>query len=80
MLTVIGVIRLAGLARSRWRISLGMCGALLEVVGHVAFTGPARGAVDLLGLIVILFAWLKSADPASSRRTALPQVAWRWQG
>ncbi len=80
LLTVIGVIRLARIARSHWRISLALCGVLLEVLGHVVFTGPARGAADLLGLVVVLFAWLKSADPASSRSPALPQAAWRWHG
>ncbi len=80
LLTVIGVIRLARIARSRWRISLGLCGVLLEVFGHAVFTGPARGAADLLGLVAVLFAVLKSADPASGRGTALPQAAWRWHG
>ncbi len=79
LLTVISVMRLAQIARSRWRISLGLCGGLLEILGHVAFTGPARGTADLLGLVVVLFAWLKSADPASDR-AALPQAAWRWHG
>jgi len=80
LLMVIGVVRLTGLARSRWRISVGISGALLEVLGHVAFTGQAMAAADLLGLVVILFAWLKSADPASSRRAGLPQATWRWHG
>ena len=80
LLTVIGVIGLARIARSRWRISLALCGVLLEVLGHVAFTGPARGAADLLGLVVVLFAWLKSADSASDRSPAVPQAAWRWHG
>jgi len=79
LLMVISVMRLARIARSHWRISLGLCGVLLEVLGHVAFTGPARGTADLLGLVVVLFAWLKSADPASDR-AAMPQVAWRCHG
>lgn len=80
LLTVINVLRLARIARCRWRISLGLCGVLLEVLGHVAFVGPAGGAADLLGLGVVLFAWLKSADPVSDRRAAMPQAAWRWHG
>ena len=80
LLMVIAIMRLAGLARSRWRISVGISGALLEVLGHVAFTGQAMAAADLLGLVVLLFAGLKSADPASSRRAGLPQAAWRWHG
>ena len=50
LLTVIGVLRLARMARTRWRISLGLCGVLLEVLGHSVFTGPAGGAAGLLGL------------------------------
>ena len=80
LLMVIGVVRLAQIARSRWRISLTLGGVLLEVLGHVMFTGQARGATDLLGLVVVLFAWLKSAGPAPGRSNALPQAAWRWQG
>ena len=56
LLTVISVIRLARIARSRWRITLGLCGVLLEVLGHVAFAGPARGTADLLG-------WWSSCSP-----------------
>ena len=80
LLTAIGVVRLAQIARSHWRISLGLGGVLIEVLGHSVFTGPARGAADLLGLVVVLFAVLKSADPASSRSISLPQTAWRWHG
>ncbi len=80
LLMVIGVVRLAQIARSHWRISLGLCGVLLEVLGHVAFTGPARGTAEVLGLVVVLFVYLRSTDPATDRSTALPQAAWRWHG
>ena len=80
LLTVIGVMRLAQIARAYWRTSLALSGVLLEILGHSVFTGPARGAADLLGLVVILVALLKSADPASYRGTALPQAGWRWHG
>ena len=81
LLTVVGVTRLAQIARSRWRISLGLLGVLLEVLGHTVATGPAPGATDLLGLAVVLVALLKGADPAASRgAVAVPQVAWRWCG
>jgi hypothetical protein len=80
LLTVMGAVRLAQLARYRWRLSVGLAGVLLEVVGHSALTGPARGAADLLGLAIILVAVLKSGDPAASRRPGLPQTAWRWPG
>jgi len=80
LLTVIGVMRLAQIARSRWRISLGLLGVLLEVLGHCAFTGPARGAAGLLGLAFVLVALLKNADPASRDTVALPQAAWHGRG
>ena len=80
LLTVIGVMRLTQITRSYWRTSLGLSGVLLEVLRHFLFTGPARGAVGLLGLAAILVALLKSAGPASYRGTALPQAAWRWHG
>ncbi len=80
LLTVIGVMRLAQIARSHWRISLGLSGVLLEVLGHSLFTGPAMGAAGLLGLAAILVALLKSAGPASYRGAAPPQAAWRWHG
>jgi hypothetical protein len=80
LLMLVGVMRLTRIACARWRISLGLCGMLLVVLGHVAFVGPARGAADFVGLVVVLFAWLKSADPASERRTAMPQATWHWPG
>jgi hypothetical protein len=80
LLAVIGVMRLAQITRSYWRTSLGLSGVLLEVLGHSVFTGPAMGAVGLLGLAAILVALLKSANPASGYDTAPPQAAWRWHG
>jgi len=81
LLTVVGVLRLTRLARYRWRLSLGLAGLLLEVLGHSVCAGPARGAADLAGLAVMLVAFLKSGEPARSRRpAALPQAAWRWPG
>ena len=80
LLTVIGALRLARMARTRWRISLGLCGVLLEVLGHSVFTGQARGAAGLLGLAVIIVAVLKSGSPAEARRPVPSQVAWRWHG
>jgi hypothetical protein len=78
LLTIIGLMRLARMARVRWRISLGLCGGLLEVLGHSVFTGPARGAADLLGLVVVTVAVLKSTGPVDARPPAVPQVVWRW--
>jgi hypothetical protein len=78
LLAVIGAARLAQAARSHWRVSLALCGLLLEIAGHSVLAGPARGAADLLGLVLVLTAVLKSGSPAGDRRPALPQAAWRW--
>jgi hypothetical protein len=78
LLAVIGAARMARSARSHWRISLALCGLLLEIAGHSALAGPARGAADLLGLMLVLTAVLKSGRPAGDHRPALPQAAWRW--
>ena len=80
LLTLMGVVRLAQIARSRLRISLGLSGALLEVLGLAVFAGEARGPADFIGLVAVLFALLKGTDPASGRDDAMPQVAWRPPG
>jgi len=80
LLAAIGALRLARTARARWRISLACCGVLLEVLGHSVLVGPARGAADLLGLVVIVIAVLKSEGRAEDRGRAVPQTAWRWHG
>ncbi len=67
LLAVIGVMRLAQIMRFHWRISLGLSGALLEVLGLTVLTGEARAPADLIGLVVVLFAWLKGRGPASGR-------------
>jgi hypothetical protein len=80
LLAVLGVVRLARTARVRWRISLGFCGILLEVLGHSVLGGPARGAAYLLGLVVVTVAMLKSEGPVEAHHRAIPQTAWRWHG
>ncbi len=55
LLTVIGIMRLAQMMRSRWRTSLGLSGVLLEVFGQTVFTGRAQGPAELIGLVLILF-------------------------
>jgi hypothetical protein len=78
LLAVIAAARLAQSARSHWRISLVLGGLLLEIAGHSVLAGPARGAADLAGLVIILTAVLRSGRPAGDHRPALPQAAWRW--
>ena len=80
LLAVIGVMRMARMARARWRITLGFCGILLEILGHWVLGGQARGAADLLGLVIVTVAVLKSEEPAESRRRVVSQTAYRWQG
>ena len=80
LLAVIGTLRLARTARARWRISLACCGVLLQVLGHSVLAGPARGAADLLGLVLVLVAVLKSEGSAEDRCRVVPQAAWRWHG
>jgi hypothetical protein len=74
LLAVIGVTRLARAARAHWRVSLGLAGLLLEILGHSVLPGP----VGFAGLLLLLTAALKSTGPASERRPAMPQTAWRW--
>jgi hypothetical protein len=78
LLAVMGAARMVRSARSHWRVSLALGGLLLEIAGHSVLAGPARGAADLAGLVIILTAVLKSGRPASDHRPALPQAAWRW--
>jgi len=80
LLALLGVVRLARTARAHWRISLGLCGVLLEVLGHSVLAGPARGAADLLGLVIVTVAVLKSEGQAESGRRVIPQAACRWHG
>jgi hypothetical protein len=80
LLAVLGGVRLVRAARWHWRISLGLGGLLLEILGHSALAGPVRGPAELLGLVLVLTAVLKSTGPAADRRPVMPQTAWRWHG
>jgi len=42
--------------------------------------GPARGVADLLGLVLVTVAVLKSEGSAEARGRVIPQTAWRWHG
>jgi hypothetical protein len=79
LLMVVGVGRLARTMRSCWRLSIGLSGVLLEVIGLTLLSGPAQSAADLIGLVVILYALLRNPEPAS-RRAGIPQAAWRHPG
>ena len=78
LLAVIGAARLARTARAHWRVSLALCGLLLQTAGHSVLAGPAGGAAGLLGLVLILTAALKSTGPAGDRRPVMPQAGWHW--
>ena len=80
LLAVIAVMRLFRTMQASWRLSVGLSGVLLEIIGITLFSGPAQSAADLAGMVVILFALLRNTGPASGRRTGIPQAAWRWPG
>jgi uncharacterized sodium:solute symporter family permease YidK len=80
LLSVLGGMRLVRAARRHWRISLGLGGLLLEILGHFALAGQARSAAGVLGLVLVLTAALKSTGPDADRRPVMPQTAWRWHG
>ncbi len=78
LLAVVGAARLAQAARAHWRISLALCGLLLEIAGHCVLPVLARAAADLLGLLIVLTAALKSDRAAGDRRPVMPQAGWHW--
>jgi hypothetical protein len=39
-----------------------------------------RGAADLLGLVLVVVAVLKSEGSAEAGHRVVPQAAWRWHG
>jgi uncharacterized sodium:solute symporter family permease YidK len=80
LLSVLGGMRLVRAASRHWRISLGLGGLLLEILGHFALGGQVRSAAGLLGLVLVLTAALKSTRPDADRRPVMPQTAWRWHG
>jgi uncharacterized sodium:solute symporter family permease YidK len=80
LLSVLGGMRLVRAASRHWRISLGLGGLLLEILGHFALAGQVRTAAGLLGLVLVLTAALKSTRPDADRRPVMPQTAWRWHG
>ena len=77
LLTAIGLVRLARIARQHWRLSFGLAGVLSVVLGHSVLTGQAGVGAGLAGMVVLLVAVLKSEDRAPSR---LPQAGWGWRG
>ena len=80
LLAVLAAIRLARTMRTCWRLSAGLAGLLLEIIGITLLSGPAQSAADFAGMALILFALLRNTDPASGRRTAFPQATWHRHG
>ena len=66
LLAVIGVTRLAHGMRARWRSVFSVTGAALIVVGVVLPSGAALVA----GILVVLIALLKGAEPSHCRAAA----------
>ncbi len=77
---LLAAIRLARTMRTCWRLSVGLAGLLLEIIGITLLSGPAQSAADFAGMALILFALLRNTDPASGRRTAFPQATWHRHG
>jgi len=80
LLVVLAAMRFAGTMRTCWRLSIGLAGLLLEIIGITLFSGSAQSAADFAGMVVILYALLRNTGPASGRTTAVPQAAWRRPG
>ena len=66
LLAVIGITRLARGMRTRWRSVFSVTGAALVVVGVVVPSGAALVA----GILVVLIALLKGAEPNHCRAAA----------
>jgi hypothetical protein len=66
VLAVIGITRLARGMRARWRSVFSVTGAALVVVGVVLPSGAALVA----GILVVLIALLKGAEPNHCRAAA----------
>ncbi len=59
LLAVIGLIRLACLARARWRLAVGLSGTVLAAVGVML----SSAAVLVPGIVVLLVTLLLPSDP-----------------
>ena len=66
LLAVIGITRLAYGVRARWRSMFFVTGAALIVVGVVL----PSGAAFIPGMLVVLIALLKAAEPSHCRAAA----------
>lgn len=75
LLTVMGVTWLARTVRARWRPVFLVTGSLLAVVGFILPVGWAF----VSGLLVLLFALLRGAEPGHCRAAAHLAGA-RWRG
>ncbi len=61
LLAVIGLIRLACLARARWRLAFGLSGTVLAAVGVMLSSAAAL----VPGIVVLLVALLLPPDPST---------------
>jgi hypothetical protein len=66
VLAVVGIMRLARGMRARWRSVFFVTGAALIVVGVVL----PSGAAFVPGMLVVLIALLKGAEPSHCRAAA----------
>lgn len=61
LLAVIGLIRLARVVRARWRLALGLSGAVLTATGVML----SSAAVLVPGIVVLLVTRLLPSDPST---------------
>ena len=74
VLAVVGLRRLARLARARWRPGLLLAGGVMTVVGVIL----SSGVVLIPGIVILLFALLKETGaPACQAAAQLAQARWR---
>jgi len=76
LLALIGVVRLARGARTRWEPVSLVAGGLLTVIG---FALPAASPAFLVGLMVLVIALLKGVA-TKGRPAGQAADCWQWRG